>query len=64
LVATSLKADPVPFFRPHRFDGDALLYLPGVERRIDVDQIHRFVRKRPEHLQVIREIDLADGVVG
>ena len=59
LVAASLEADAIAFVGADGLEPGPLLDLPGVEGRVDVDQVHRCLRHRPEDVEVVGEVDPA-----
>jgi hypothetical protein len=61
LVPRSAKAVAAPSLTAPRRDAGALLYGPRVERRVNVDQIHRLRPKPLQHTQVVAEGNLAAG---
>src|SRR5690606_2523068 len=50
-VAMPGESPPIPLLVAHGAYALALLHAPRVEGRVEVDEIHRRVGQRPEHVQ-------------
>jgi hypothetical protein len=54
-IAASLKAGPLAVEVSDRPKRPARLHLSGVERRVDVDELERFVREAGQELQALAQ---------